>query len=270
MSISFDQAADYYDQTRGYKDDTAYRIRDAILQTVKATPATRFLEVGIGTGRIGFPFIQAGYNYTGIDISPAMLAKLQEKISKDSQVQSDKVSLMVGDITNLPFPDNSFEVALSVHVFHLVSEWQKAIDQIRRVLVKPGGILLVGYDDAGGEETPLGTVRRVWNDIVRELGGGEYMETPGDWRGEKIVAYLKEIGAQVEPVELVPIDRGAETFRSNVERLASRKYSSQWRVPDDIFKASIEKLQNWLEAEIPNPDEEIVISAKFRANLARF
>jgi ubiquinone/menaquinone biosynthesis C-methylase UbiE len=270
MSISFDRAADYYDETRGYSGDTAYHIRDAILQTVKANPATHFLEIGVGTGRIAFPFIQAGYSYTGIDISQAMMDKLRQKISHDPQAQKANVTLIQGDITVLPFPTNSFEVALSVHVFHLVTDWQKAIDEVRRVLVKPGGILIIGYDNIGGEETPFYTVWRKWAEFVRELGGGDYLESPGDWQGEKVAAYLETSGAKVEKISLVELAKPAENFSRSVERVASRKFSSQWHVPDDMFEQSITRLRRWLVEEIAEPDKEILVTAYFKATVARF
>src|SRR6266571_3027374 len=54
-SLSFDPVAHIYDATRGYPVEVAQSIAQAIETTAAATPATSFLEVGIGTGRIAFP-----------------------------------------------------------------------------------------------------------------------------------------------------------------------------------------------------------------------
>ena len=54
---SFDRAAEYYDTTRGYAPGSAEGIRDAIVTYTGAGRNARFLELGVGTGRIALPFI---------------------------------------------------------------------------------------------------------------------------------------------------------------------------------------------------------------------
>src|SRR3972149_3327510 len=41
----------------------------------------------------------------------------------------------------LPFASGAFRAALTVHVLHLVSSWQAALAEIRRVLA-PGGVFI--------------------------------------------------------------------------------------------------------------------------------
>jgi len=52
-SISFDRAANYYDQTRQLSEPMATQGLQLILD--RAGPQARILEVGAGTGRIGAP-----------------------------------------------------------------------------------------------------------------------------------------------------------------------------------------------------------------------
>jgi len=132
--VSFDRAAEYYDGTRGYADGSAERIRDAIVAYASAGRDTRFLELGIGTGRIALPFIRAGYDYTGVDISPAMMARLADKLAGDSVAAAYRYRLHAADITALPFEAQRFDVIIAVHVLHLVADWQRAIQEARRVL----------------------------------------------------------------------------------------------------------------------------------------
>ena len=72
--VNFDRAAAFYDATRALPDGVAEQVRDAVLDRVGARPGTRFLEVGVGTGRIALPFVRAGHAYCGVDLSVAMLA----------------------------------------------------------------------------------------------------------------------------------------------------------------------------------------------------
>ena len=149
--VSFDRAAEYYDTTRGYADGSAERIRDAIVAYASAGRDTRFLELGVGTGRIALPFIRAGYDYTGVDISPAMMARLADKLAGDSGAAAYRFQLHEADITALPFEAQRFDVIIAVHVLHLVADWQRAIQEARRVL-RPGGWLLCGSDETLGED----------------------------------------------------------------------------------------------------------------------
>src|SRR5947209_15535843 len=78
-SLSFDPVAHVYDDTRGYPPAVAQQIAYAIVETTGATPRTRLLEVGVGTGRIAFPVASSGHNYTGVDISEKMIERLEAK-----------------------------------------------------------------------------------------------------------------------------------------------------------------------------------------------
>src|SRR5439155_3057000 len=176
--VLFDRAAEYYDTTRGYADGSAERIRDAIAAYTGAGRDTRFLELGVGTGRIALPFIRAGYDYTGVDISAAMMARLAGKLAGDAGA-AYRYQLHEADITALPFEAARFDVIIAVHVLHLVEDWQRAVQEARRVL-RPGGWLLCGSDEMAGEDSasadlslpaPL-RMRRKWWELRRELGLG--------------------------------------------------------------------------------------------------
>src|ERR687885_57823 len=104
LSVSFDHAADIYDQTRGYPPDVQERIGHALLDAAGATHTPRILEMGVGTGRIALPIIRAGYRYTGVDISPRMLEKLRAALRTIPGAEQ-RVTLVEGDITALPFVD---------------------------------------------------------------------------------------------------------------------------------------------------------------------
>src|SRR5438128_12662491 len=98
LSISFDRAADTYDQTRGYPPDVQERIGRALLDAAGATHQSRILEMGVGTGRIALPIIRAGYRYTGVDISPRMMEKLRAALRPIPGAEQ-RVTLVEGDIT---------------------------------------------------------------------------------------------------------------------------------------------------------------------------
>jgi len=266
-SISFDRAADFYDATRGYAEGVAEQIRDAIVVYTGATSETRFLELGVGTGRIALPFIQAGYDFTGVDISQAMMEQLEQKLLPNP---SYHYQLQQADVTQLPFADNTFDIAYAVHVFHLVDGWQKAVQEVKRVL-KPGGWLLVARDSHPDDPTeskayPPAFVRTKWNEIREGLGVPKHRSMPGVWGDdEAIVKYLQQSGAKTAQVTLVEHFDPPITARQMVERLINRLYSSDWDTSEELHQQAALLLQKWLVEECSNPDELVTVPSQFKA-----
>jgi ubiquinone/menaquinone biosynthesis C-methylase UbiE len=95
----------------------------------------RILDAGVGTGR-NFPFYPPGAQVTGIDLSPAMLARAERRRG------STNVELRQMDVTSLSFPDRSFDAAVATFLFcTLPDELQVAgMRELGRV-VRPGGVI---------------------------------------------------------------------------------------------------------------------------------
>ncbi len=279
--VSFDRAAAFYDATRGYTEESANRIRDAIVAYTGATEATRFVELGVGTGRIALPFIRAGYDYTGVDISQAMMDRLAEKLADDPSSGSGQGAGAVGyryqlrgaDITELPFADAMFDVAIGVHVLHLVDDWQKALREAQRVLV-PGGVLLLGHDsgpEASAEIAPPQQVNRKWQEIRRELGTDQPSGRSNIWGADdRLPAYLESLGAQTERIHLARVEGPPISARGMAERIKARSYSSDWSTPDDVHAEAVRRLEQWMAEELPQPDEPATSTGNFVALVARW
>ena len=59
----------------------------------------RLLDLGCGTGRAMLPFGRRGFDVTGVDLSPAMLARAREKLDAAGLTQA---KLVEGNLANLP------------------------------------------------------------------------------------------------------------------------------------------------------------------------
>jgi len=270
--VSFDRVAGDYDATRGYAAGTAERIRDAILAYTGAAQQSLFLELGVGTGRIALPFIRAGYNYVGVDISRSMMSHLEAKLADEPNRGSLRYELHEGDITKLPFADASFDLVYCLSVFTHFRDWQAAVCEARRAL-SPTGWLLIGYDERPQVSQPGDVrslpapvrVRAKWGEIRRELG----LEPSGQARflriEQQLVSYLRELGARVETVGLAEIERPPIAPRDFAERLKSRKFSSDWQNPDDLHAEASRRLDEWLDGEIDAPDTPVAYGGRFVA-----
>ena len=271
--VSFDRAAEYYDTTRGYAEGSAECIRDAIVAYAGAGPDTRFLELGIGTGRIVLPFIRAGYEYAGVDISPAMMGRLAVKLDGDPDAAAYHYQLREADITALPFEAARFDVIIAVHILHLVEDWQQAVQEARRVL-RPGGWLLCGSDEAPGEDgssadaslpAPL-RVRRKWWELRRELGLGRPAGRSNlRGRDAQLIEYLRSSGATVDTVTLAAFDVPPISAREMAERVKARVFSADWDTAEAAHADLSRRLDDWLAQVIDAPDAPATISGEFVA-----
>lgn len=133
----YDNIAQIYDETRWMTEAVAEKVVDVILEVVDAKPGTSFLEPGVGTGLNVFPLVKRGYSVTGIDVSRNMLAQFRQKFNAIPK----NLALLRMDASNLSFSDRSFDVVLTVHMIHTVSDWKGFLEQIERVL-KPQGFYL--------------------------------------------------------------------------------------------------------------------------------
>ena len=72
-SVPFDRAASFYDQTRTLSPDAAKRVTELLSDELAGVE--RALEIGVGTGRIALPLVDAGVRLVGVDLSAPMLAR---------------------------------------------------------------------------------------------------------------------------------------------------------------------------------------------------
>jgi len=108
-----------------------YEAAGQALKRIPGTDKLTLLEVGCGCGYYSevIPELAGDrFSYVGADYSEAMLAFAGTKYPE--------VRFLKVDITQIDFPDNSFDVVLSGAVIKHVPEWRKAIQELARVAGK--------------------------------------------------------------------------------------------------------------------------------------
>ncbi|ABR56084.1 class I SAM-dependent methyltransferase [Methanococcus aeolicus] len=91
------------------------------------------LDCGCGHG--SYYNLTKEYNAIYFDFSTNLLKKFEKK-------HNLKTNKICGDISNLPFKDNSFDLILCINVLEHIKDYKKALMEIKRVL-KPNAMAII-------------------------------------------------------------------------------------------------------------------------------
>lgn len=133
---SYARYAPVYDQTFGWM--LSFRGRSMAAGVTNKRPG-KILEVGVGTG-ISLSYYRKEHEVHGIDISPDMLERAQQRVAKGNL--SHVSSLRIMDARELEFSDNTFDAVVAAYVMSVVPDPEKVIREIERVC-KPGGDVII-------------------------------------------------------------------------------------------------------------------------------
>jgi arsenite methyltransferase len=125
---------------RTYATPDVVAQRAQVLALLAPQPGERVLDIGSGPGFLVVSIADAvGPTGTvhGLDSSPAMNTPARARSASRPWIHIDD-----GDAVNLPYPDASFDAAVSTQVYEYVPDVPKALAELRRVL-RPGGRALV-------------------------------------------------------------------------------------------------------------------------------
>jgi demethylmenaquinone methyltransferase/2-methoxy-6-polyprenyl-1,4-benzoquinol methylase len=138
---NYNRLSRWYDWIAGSED----RYRQIGVQALDLQPAERLLEIGFGTGSCLLDFARHvgpdGW-VCGIDISDGMAAVADKRIS--SAGLDGQVSLLLGDASELPFADDSFDSIFTSFTLELFDtpDIPRLLHQCARIL-RPEGRLAV-------------------------------------------------------------------------------------------------------------------------------
>jgi demethylmenaquinone methyltransferase / 2-methoxy-6-polyprenyl-1,4-benzoquinol methylase len=156
----FDRIAPVYDamnrvMTAGL--DQRWR-REAAEAVVR--PGNRVLDSCCGTGDLAIAAAAAGGNVTGIDFSRQMLERARRK--------APDIEWIEGDALALPFPDASFDAATVGFGVRNLSELDKGLRELRRVLRPGGRLAILEITRPRGLLAPF---YRLWFDVLIPAAG---------------------------------------------------------------------------------------------------
>ncbi len=119
------------------------RIHRETISLAGLQPGDAVLDMGCGTGKLILEvekIVGPQGTAVGLDVEPAMI----EQARRHARKKQSHALFEVASIVEIPYTDESFDVALSTLVFHHLTDAQKeaGFAELRRVL-KPNGRLLI-------------------------------------------------------------------------------------------------------------------------------
>ena len=224
----FDRLSPVYDETRQPLD---LETIEGLREFVREHGWTSVLEVGVGTGRIAEPLAQRGLQVTGVDASRGMLRRAHAK---------GIPRLVQGSDTSLPFRDTAFDVALFVHVLHILDEPGSGLTEAARV--SHGGVLaLMDRPDEGhepGRSSPP-TPREIVREVLADAGYPDLLRA-----GPR--AKEREILRNFPPKEIrIVSDREVtEPLARLLDGLEKRAYRHLLDVPPEVLDRALATVRN--------------------------
>lgn len=121
-------------------DDAYLRIYPYLLPLVgpERMANRRVLEIGLGYGTLGQKLVEAGADYSGLDISPGPVAMMNHRL-RQANLPGQAVR---GSALDIPFPQATFDFVVSIGCLHHTGDVRRCFAEVHRVL-KPGGAAIL-------------------------------------------------------------------------------------------------------------------------------
>ena len=143
--------------------------------------SSRVLDVGCGFGQNLDPFIERGFDCSGVEIDPAIV-DIARKTAIDRGLST---RYELGRNRELPFPSESFDLVLSIdtlHYEHCAADAAAAIREFARVL-KPEGALYL---------TTIGPLHDMYDRSEKRPDGSFKVQNFDFRNGESMFCYITE------------------------------------------------------------------------------
>ena len=176
----WDKNAGRYDRFMR-KDTAAYEQLYELLRPVVRQKTV--LDLATGTGLIAKHIVRYADHIEATDASQEMIEQAKQG------VKSAKLYFSVQDMFHLPYADQSFDVVIVVNALHIVSEPEKALSEIRRVLKDDGVLVAPTFTHA--DNAFFGKVKA----FFMKLAG---FPLHSKWTSHEYLAFLRENGWTVQ------------------------------------------------------------------------
>ena len=117
-------------------------IADELLTRIDLRRGTQLLDVAAGSGAIAIPAARRGAHVVAVDLSPAMIERLRARAESEGLRHLDA---RVMDGCDLDFPDDTFEVSMSLNGISVFPDFDAGLRELARVTAPGGRVLVTGF-----------------------------------------------------------------------------------------------------------------------------
>ena len=209
----YGQIAQRYDFQHAFFSARSDQKGRKILVETSIHEGDEVLDCGSGTGTSGIMAARkVGPNgkVTLFDLSDAMLAIARGKVLREGL--QDRVTFQSGDMTHLPFEDDSFDVVLSTYSLCPLYDPEKGALELYRV-TKPGGKIAVAHSTEPRNSAVKWLADRVegiaWRFPRLSIGCRSVSVLPALERAGGRVVFSKHIGVPLWPFFVFVVEKPA-------------------------------------------------------------
>ena len=167
----WDERADFWNQSSQQMWEQGSRKTIIPFISTHIPKGAYLADLGCGDGYGSIKLNQAGYRVIGIDLSREMIEKAKTK------ERNEHVSFKQGDLTNLPFSNETFSGLMAINSIEWTEQPLIALNEMKRVL-KTGHLLCIGI---------LGPTAAPRSNSYRRLYGEEVIcNTMMPWEFEQL------------------------------------------------------------------------------------
>jgi len=134
------------------------------------------LDAACGTGNLAVIAARRGCVTSGLDIASNLIAQARER----ARELSLNIDYTEGDAEDMPYPDASFDVVVSMYGVMFAPRPDRVVSELRRV-VKPGGLIALA------NWTPQGFIGKMFAVFSRHLPPPTALPSPLLWGDEATV-----------------------------------------------------------------------------------
>jgi SAM-dependent methyltransferase len=149
---------------------------EEFVERIGIKPGSRVLDVACGTGNTTLPAARTGASVTGVDIAPNLLEQARKRAASEGL----KIRFDEGDAEELPYPDQVFDIVLSMFGAMFAPRPEVVAAELIRVC-KPGGLI------AMANWTPQGFVGKTFQATAKMVPPPPGVPPPVLWGDEPTV-----------------------------------------------------------------------------------
>lgn len=246
--LGYEHIGENYSGKGLYETKDSFGYTHLVEEAVKAAEGGTILDLGCGDGIITVPLAEQGAKIIAVDISEKMMSTAHKR-AEFRGVSLENVTFCRMNALTLDIADESVNVVICNSVLHLISNPEKVIQEIYRVL-KKGGRFITIADMPGSSNSAKLYENKQYNKVINVLYNRywEYLNERGvyakklSWKYDRDEICLSVFGKNAK--EEKTIHREAEHIEKaedyQLPRFKSRGFSDQSAVPPELHDKAFE------------------------------